>query len=311
MRISWMLMTAVLVGGAPGCKKIAGMAGEAVGQSNDPAKSDAAKEAMGHYAKGFNALLSFPQNMLRRYRSAFPESGPEEGKKYNLISDYTAAASHTANAKKEFAEAAKVAPDSLKHIQPIATSVITDMEKVIELCQLLYNYYNRDDFKEDKSAKGKQLHADFVKASNSYRDNLDKLEKALSDIEDKQADEELKEFADKNTYSHQFRFYNRQANKLVNAKREAFLATYPAVEAAFTSLDSFTKANSAPNASFKAYALAAENFYGTAKKLKRAVESKAKEEELDELEEKLTDDYNSLVNNSNSLRSLESANLLK
>src|SRR5688572_19515229 len=226
MRISWMLVATMLVtAGAPSCKKIAGMAGDAVkGQSNDPAKSSTAREAMGHYAEGFNALIGNPQEMIKRYMREFPQDGPEEGKKYNLFPEHNSAEGKIGEAKKEFAEAAKTAPESLKHLAPLATATLTDMEKVHTLYKSVYGYYEAEDFKDDKGAKDKQLHTDFVKASTSFRENIDKFETALSEIEGKQADEELKEYADKDTFGHQFRFFNRQANKLVNAKPEAYLA---------------------------------------------------------------------------------------
>jgi hypothetical protein len=312
MRISWMLVTAALVAAMPGCKKIAGIAGDAVkGQSNDPAKSSAAREAMSHYAEGFNALISSPQELVKRYYSEFPQEGPEDGKKYNLFPQHTSAELKIAEAKKEFAAAAKSAPDSLKHLEPLATATVADIEKVATVYKSAYGYYQAEDFKDDKGAKGKQIHTDFLKAAAAFRENIDKFETALSDIEGKQSDEELKEYADKDTYSHQFRFFNREAQKLINAKPENFLTAYPAVEAAYTGLDTFSKAKGAAQPAFKSYADAAERFYGEAKKLKRAVEAKEKEEQLDSLRNSLINNYNTLVNISNSLKQLEANNLLK
>jgi hypothetical protein len=313
MRTSWILVATALVAvGAPGCKKIAGLAGDAVkGQSNDPAKGSAAIEAMGHYANGFNALISSPQSMVKRYYQEFPESGPEEGKKYNLFPEHTSAESKIAEAKKEFGEAAKSAPDSLKHIEPLATATLTDIEQVAAVYKTAHGYYQAEDFKDDKGAKGKQLHADFLKAAGAFRDDIAKLENALSEIEGKQADEELKEYADKETYSHQFRFFNRQANKLINAKPEAQLAAFPAVESAYQGLDAFNQKKGGAQPAFKGYMGAAERFFADAKKLKRGLEAKEKEEQLDSVRESLTSSYNSLVNISSSLRDLEANNLLK
>ena len=312
MRTSWMLVMAALLAGTPGCKKLAGMAGDAVqGQSNDPAKSSAAREAMGHYAGGFNALISSPQEMIKRYMNEIPQEGPQDGKAYHLFPEHTSAETKIGEAKKEFAEAAKAAPESLKHLEPLATATIADIEKVAAVYKSVHGYYQAEDFKDDKGAKGKQLHADFLKASSAFREDIDKLENALNDIEGKQADEELKEYADKNTYSHQFRFFNRQANKLINTKPEGFLAAYPAVESAYTALDAFTQSKSPPQPTFKAYQGAAERFFADVKKLKRAVEAKEKEEQIDSIRDSMTSNYNSLVSLSNSLRQLEASNLLK
>jgi hypothetical protein len=45
--------------------------------------------------------------------------------------------------------------------------------------------------------------------------------------------------------------------------------------------------------------------------MKRAVEAKEKEEQIDSIQESMTSNYNALVNISNSLRDLEANNLLK
>jgi hypothetical protein len=313
MRTSWMLVaTALMAMGTPGCKKVAGLAEDAVkGQSNDPAKSTAAIESMGHYATGFNALISSPQDMLKRYYQEFPQSGPEEGKKYHLFPEHNSAETKIVEAKKEFAEAAKDAPDSLKHLEPLAAAAISDIEKVAVVYKSAHGYYQAEDFKDDKGAKGKQLHADFVKAAGTFQEDLNKLEAALNEIESKQADEELKKYADKDSYSHQFRFFNRQANKLVNAKPEAQLAAFPAVEAAYQGLDAFNQKKGGAQPAFKAYVGAAERFFADAKKLKRAIEASEKEDALDSIRKSMTSNYNSLVSVSNSLLQLEANDLLK
>jgi oligoendopeptidase F len=313
MRASYlMLALALAAAGIPGCKKIAGLAGDAVkGQSNDPAKSQAAVETMGHYAKGFNALISSPQQMVKRYYQTVPGDGPEEGKKYHIFPEHNTAERNIAEAKTAFGEAAKSAPESLKHLEPLANATVADIEKVAVTYKSFYNYFQAEDFKDDKGAKGKQLHEQFVKEATSFRQNIDKFENALTEIEGKQADEELKEYADKATYSHQFRNFNRQANKLINAKPEQFASQYPAVETAFNELSAFAKSKGTAQASFGAYVSAAERFYADAKRMKRAVEAKEKEEQIDSISDSLTSNYNSLVNMSNSLRSLEANNMLK
>lgn len=313
MRVSYMvLVLAVAAMGTGGCKKIAGMAGDAVqGNSNDPAKSSAAIDAMSNYAKGFNAIIDRPQGVIKSYFRTIPDSGPEEDKKYSLGSDHVFADSKLQEAKKAFAEAAKTAPDSLKHLEPLATAVVTDTEKMVATFKTAHDYYQAEDFKDDKGAKGKTLHAEFLKLSESFRTDIGKFENALTEIENKQADEELKQHADKASYSHQFRFFNRQANKLINAKPENFAAVYPEVESAHTALTTFAKEKGAAQPAFKSYADAADRFFADAKRMKREVDAKAKEEQLDSIRDSLTSNYNSLISISNSLRDLEANNLLK
>ncbi|WP_437913700.1 DUF3829 domain-containing protein [Sorangium sp. So ce302] len=313
MRALYRVLALVLVtAGAPACKKIAGMATDAVqGSSNDPAKSSTAVEAMGHYATGFNALIGDPQDMIKNYYREFPESGPVEGKKHHLFPKHTSAEGKIAEAKKEFAAAAKIAPDSLKHLEPLASATVTDIEKVAVTYKSVHGYFQAEDFKDDKGAKGKTLHTQFLQEAAAFREDIDKFETALSEIALKQAEEELKEHTDKNTYSYQFRYFNHQANELVSVKRDGFLALYPTVETAYNELQAFTKGKGTPQATFKAYADAADRFFAEAKKLKRGIEGKEKEEQLDSISESMTSNYNNLVSLSNSLRSLEANNLLK
>lgn len=313
MRVSYMLLALTLVGAsATGCKKIAGLASDAVkGQSGDPAKSSAAIETMSHYAKGFNALIDRPQGMIKTYYREFGEAGPEGDKKHHLSSDHTFAESKITEAKTAFAAAAKSAPDSLKHLEPLATAATADMDKISATYKAMYSYYQAEDFKDDKGAKAKQLHGEFVKVADSFRQNIAKFEAALTEIESKQADEELKEYADKATISHQFRFFNRQANKLINAKPDGYLAAYPAVETAYNELTAFQKTKPDAQPVFKTYVDSAERFFNDAKRLKREMEAKAKDEDLDQIRDSMTSSYNTLVSLSNSLRDLEANNLLK
>ena len=313
MRVSYMVLVLALAGlGTGGCKKILGMAGDAVqGNSNDPAKSSAAIESMSNYAKGFNAIIDRPQSVIKSYFRTIPDSGPEDGKKYSLGSDHVFADSKIQEAKKAFADAAKSAPESLKHLEPLATAVMTDTEKMVATFKSAHDYYQAEDFKDDKGAKGKTLHADFLKVAESFRADINKFENALTEIENKQADEELKQYADKATYSHQFRFFNRQANKLINAKPEAYTTVFPEVEAAYNALSTFAKEKGAAQPAFKSYADAADRFFADAKRMKREIDAKGKEEEIDSIRDSLTNNYNSLVSISNSLRDLEANNLLK
>jgi hypothetical protein len=294
---------------AGGCRKIATLAGvKAKERAADPG---AAIATMNGYAKGFNVLVDRPQALLKTYFAAVPEAGPEDGKKYVFSADHVAAEPKIAEAKQAFASAAKSAPAALRHLEPLATACTNDVEKIAQNFRAAHAYYQAEDFKDDKGEKGKQLHLELAKLAQSFRADIDRFQSALTEIEDKQAEEELKKFSDKNTHSFWFRSFNREASRVINAKPEALGEVFGALETAHTGLSDFNKTKGSAQPVFRAYAETADRFVNDAKRLKREVEASAKPEDVAAIRDSLTSNYNALIGVSNSLRDLEANGVLK
>lgn len=318
MRIAYLMVLVVGVTGASatGCKKIASLVTDKAASAATEALNggnSAAHESVGNYNKGFNLLIDDPQKMIEEYYSKIPKEGPEDGKKYSLFPRHNFAQNKIAEIKKAFEDGDKTAPDELKHLAPLAKACSADIEKVLDTYKAAHQYYDAEDYKDDKGAKGKELHATFVKASDAFEQDLEKFESALSVIEEKQMAEELKQYEADKSYGYWFRLYNQKANNLIKAKKkDAYLAAFAEVEKAHAGMTAFSSGKSDLNAAYKAYVNQADGYLASAKKLKRTFEEAApKDEALEQGHESLINDYNNMISTSNSLRELEANNLLK
>jgi hypothetical protein len=317
MKIAYLMVLVVGVTGvsATGCKKIASLATNKAASAATEALGggDAANASIGNYNKGFNLLIDDPQKMIEEYFSKIPKDGPEQGKKYTLFPRHNFAQTKIADIKKAFDEGEKAAPDDLKHLAPLAKVCTEDIEKVLETFKAAHLYYDAEDYKDDKGAKGKELHAAFVKAAETFEQNLQKFENALTVIEEKQMTEELKKYEADKSYGYWFRIYNQKANQLIKTKKkDTYLAAFAELEQAHTGLTAFATGKSDLNTAYKSYVNQADRYLASAKKLKRSFEEAVpKEEDLERGHEALINDYNNMISISNSLRELEANNLLK
>lgn len=311
-----MLVVGLTGASATGCKKVASLVTEKAASAATDALDGSSKtqQSVGSYTKGFNLLIEEPQKVIEEYFSKIPKEGPEPDKKYALFGRHTFAEPKLAEVKKAFEEGDKNATDDVKHLGPLASACSADIEKVLQIFKDAHQYYNAEDYKDDKGAKGKELHEAFVKASESFMQNLEKFESALSVIEEKQLAEELKQYEASKSYGYYFRLYNQKANNLLKVirKKDAYLAAYPEVEKAHADLTAFANGKSDLHVSFKGYVAQADSYLAAAKKFRRALEEASpKPEELERNHEALVNAYNNMISTSNALRELEANNLLK
>ena len=279
-----------------------------------------AQEAMGLYAKGFNDLIADPKQMISEYFDNIPEGGPEAGSKPHLFPRGGFAASKIKEARESFAAAKKAAPPSLANLAAPADKAIAAIDKVSATFNEAQKYYDAENYKDDKFARGKQLHADMIASSREFQSAIHELENGLSVIEDEQATKEISKYAGSKSYSYWFRFYNMEAKKFLNAvegastpEQRAALAT--AFQPMVTANDEMTKfvASKGPsvNSTFSSYAGTAGSFHATAVKLLRLVkEPKPDEEAIGRETDTLVQNYNSLVGMANTLYQVEDVNAL-
>ncbi len=278
-----------------------------------------AQEAMGLYAKGFNALIGDPKQMITEYFDAIPEAGPDPASKPHLFPRQNFGASKIKEAREAFAKAKDAAPPALANLAPAATDAIAAIDKVSTIFTEAQKYYDAENYKDDKLARGRELHAQMLAAARQFQTAIDKLEDGLTVIEDQQAVAELAKHADKG-YGYWFRFYNIEAKKFLGAVERASTAEQRAALAtAFqpmaTANDELAKfvASKGPgiNGSFNAYVTQAGSFHATAVKLLRLVKEPTPDEQAIGREmETLVSNYNNLVSMANSLYQVEGANAL-
>lgn len=279
-----------------------------------------AREAMGLYAKGFNALIADPKGMITEYFDKLPD-GPLPDSKPRLFPKQNFGSSKISEARDAFVAAKKAAPASLAKLAGPADRALVAIDKVAVTFTAAHKYYDAENYKDDGFAKGKELHAQMVESAKQFQTALHELEDGLSVIEDQQATNELKKYADERGYSYWFRAYNIEAKKFLTAveraesaeQRAALATTFAPVQKADEELAAFVEAKGTKlNASFKAYVGAVGRFNASAVKLLRLVkEAKPDEAAIGREFDALVGGYNSLVTMANSLYQLEDADALK
>lgn len=279
-----------------------------------------AREAMGLYAKGFNALIADPKQMVTEYFDKLPD-GPQPDSKPRLFPRQNFGTSKISEARDAFVAAKKAAPASLANLAAPADEALVAIDKIAVTFTAAQKYYDAENYKDDNFAKGKELHGQMVEASKQFQGALNKLEDGLSVIEDQQATDELKKYAGDRGYSYWFRAYNMEAKKFLTAveradapeQRAALASAFAPMQKADEELAKFVEAKGTKlNASFKAYVGAAGRYNASAVKLLRLVkEAKPDEAAVGRELDALVSSYNSLISMANSLYQLEAADALK
>jgi hypothetical protein len=288
-------------------------------KKSQSATGEPAQEAMGHYARGFNALLKGPSEMAEEYFKNIPQEGPEMGSAPRLFARQSSAATGIKEARDAFKAAKAAAPDSLTSLAPAADKALAAIDKVHTTFSAAQKYYDAKDYKDDQFARGKELHQQMVAHSKEFSAAISELQSGLSQVEDQQASAELKNF-DRKEYGYWFRYFNQQAKSFVN-KVEASGApsdeAFRPLDQALADMTAMLAARSDPNTTFKSYAGAAERFHSTAKKLVRAVKDGADGKDaraaqaVQQESRTLIDNYNALISMAGSLQELEANKLLK
>ncbi len=301
-------------------------------KKDQSATGETAQQAMGLYAQGFNELIAQPQEMVKEYFDKIPEEGPDETKNHKLFPRHTLASGKIDAATKSFADAKKAAPASLAKLGPLADAAIVGIKKVKVTFEAAQKYYDAENWKDDKFAKGKTLHTQMLAETKEFRTALDALSNELSAIEDAQAESELKKFGPSSA-RYWFRFGNMRAKKLLAVVQKDLSPTYVKdLEAALAEFApvkdgvvTFVTTNGAGlgnvKSVYESYQRGIEEFFATATKAKRAAADleggdgkNTKEGLIRLLESELqeaTRGYNSLISSGNSMYDLEASGALK
>jgi hypothetical protein len=182
-------------GGTCGCKKLlAGLkksdAGAASGATTDP-KASAADQAdeqlqakLDEYIKCLNSLSSSIRSSRKEYVSSFPKTGPtgKESSAYISTLPEGAAAQCTAGVAK-----AKLMPPKNPQLEQAGDDFAKYAAELDPQITTLHDYFDKKNFRDDKWAKGKQMHAPlmasfhaFNKADNQLHSVLDGITKPLA-----------------------------------------------------------------------------------------------------------------------------------
>lgn len=281
-----------------------------------------AKKTMGLYAKGFNALLADPKRLLTGYFSTLPAETPLDLARKPSLSSDSFVERKLEEAHEAFDAAKDAAPKSLSSLEAPAQQALAAMDKATKLYAEAYAYYQAEGYKDDKGEKAKKLHDELITAFKDFNAGMSKLGEAMSAIEDAQATDEIKKYADDKEYSYWFRYYTQQAKLFVvaleraNAPAELAKLDGPAkaLAAANEQLASFANAKGAAlNSSFKNYVRDATALDAEVKKLVRLVAAGKTfdDQGLAQAADSVISAYNILVEMGNALYQVEGVNNLK
>lgn len=270
------------------------------------------QKALGLYAQGFNALVQDPKDAVHEYYQIFGQPGPQPGRKYSTakLKDEQAVQA-LAKAKDAFEEANETAPKSMAHLKPLAQKALDQIRGVTEGITAIKKYYGNDRFKEDDGGqRAQQLHERITESSKGFQDTLEKLQFALSQIEDRHAALELRH-QKKNTRSYWFRAFNFQAKKLIEARDDAktYDKMFKRVHSDHQKLKGFAKGSK--HATFKNYVALANSFHEAAERLQKLHRlPSAQSHQMEQGKRAVVHAYNQLVEMGNSLYKIEAAGKL-
>lgn len=276
------------------------------------------------YVTCYNRIDESAHSTITRYASWVQDmsAGPT-GKEMNIYGLYSLDGKGIAKCKATFEKVAKQEPSIVK-LDSAALAygdAIAALDKAVEA---VYSYYDREDYKDDNFAKGKQLHAPLAESMHVFETASDNFSNELNAENDRLLEAELvkieKTEGRKLPYLH--------ASMMLEAKKLVHIieaANFSADIAALKLTDyekmndeavEFTKQNAGSGlADWSSVARAAEDFRKAAKERVRRIRDKTPYSEGEKMmlkpgsawmvegsQEKVVTAYNKLIEASNNLR---------
>jgi hypothetical protein len=147
------------------------------------AQTPPAVEKINAYVGCINRLSERSYSSRARYFSWAAQSGPT-GKERIIYGLYTIY--DTSNCRKEVEKANTLEPRDAE-LEAAATAYAEAVSKLEPLLKEADDYYSQEDYKDDKMAKGKELHPRLVAAWNAFAAADRKLRAGVDAVNDKQA----------------------------------------------------------------------------------------------------------------------------
>jgi hypothetical protein len=316
-----------------GCKVIQQLkkAGEAAQQAASAAATAAGAEGaspeeqkdaeLAEKLQGYIECLNGPSRDASRSKSSYlrdvdPDKGPSE----KLTSLYVAEIT-TEYCVKALDKVQPLKPD-LPEIQTAGTEYKTTLEALAPIAKTLHQYYDRKDFKDDKFAKGKELHPKFMAALAAFEKankNLDEKVTALNEqvgqrhlarLKDR-ADRKLEYLVEKSVDDAKKLVKLVDVESIDKLDANTFGSALTAYETSFTEYDTYAAAHKEEAnkvTMLSVFKSAGEDYLKASKELmrrKRDNKDFAKEsghpEHMDGHPAKVVKEFNQLVDRSNSL----------
>jgi Protein of unknown function (DUF3829) len=241
-----LLLLCAIAAPAVGCKKVIQAmlrrdgGAELAAESSSGAGSahDQLGEKLQGYLECYNAINSDVLHAMESYEGWLkdPEKGPS-GKEANVHGIYKVEDSDLQTCRKSLAASVKMKP-SLVALEKSGQDYLVAIEALVPKINEAYTYYNRNDYKDDKFAKGKAMHPALWAANKAFDKAGDAFSDAIETENDKFLDAELKEVeahSGKKLLWHKMVLTKQAKALLPTAQKETFdVAKMTADIAAFT-----------------------------------------------------------------------------
>ena len=315
MKLVWIVACLLLA--STGCSRLTGSSDKDTATTKGGAESEAESErdpmapAMAKYAKGYNKVTGVMKSTIEAYQRGVDGQFPPSRKPILVA---VGVDRDLDDGAKSFEEAKKLTPDTHGELPALADNVLKTARDVHKDFGEAKAYYDAENYKDDKGAKGKTIHDKMTKDVKAYREAVDKLDAKLEAIEEKLSTAELAKHSDPATYGHQFRAYNSTAKRFLKATDDPkkVQAALEAEEAAYKKVKAFADGKGSElQATFKGYMKQVENFHSQATVVARNARDKAPENETNRNLNQLTSRYNNLIQLGNSLYDLEAQGIIK
>lgn len=235
------------------------------------------------YIECLNQFSERASSSRSRYASWAADSGPT-GKEMNIYGTYTISDPHDCGTTIEAANGKE------PHEPALETAGTAYANSLIALAPLLKeadSYYEQQDYKDDKMAKGKAMHPKLLAAWSDFAKADDKLRDAIETLQDDVQLQELADIEKTEGRSHHYLALNLMitAKQLLHVESgdegapdlDKIQAKLQAYEAATNELDQFAtsgKVNFPLSSFMSSLDDSAKEYLGTAKKLMRRIRDK-------------------------------------
>ncbi len=193
----------LILGGTLGCKRLSEIANKqgsktplpTLGDTPIPGNTESpgdtlVKKTNSYITECFNKYSNRVVESYNRYSSWVRDmdQGPT-GKEMNIYGLYDVSGDGLDCEKA--VEAAKLLEPGMPELEDAADKYVEALKAVIEQIRGVYKYYDQEDYKDDKFAKGKQSHAALVAAFKSFREANTVFADGVDSLEDQVAAEQL------------------------------------------------------------------------------------------------------------------------
>jgi hypothetical protein len=159
----------------------------------------------GHYVECFNGVEKSRKAAVKRYFSWIkdPKTGPT-GKERHVYGIYKIHGMDRCKKQVEKAKAISVDFKELNELAKLMDTYVVDAEKVVKLAAKIKRYYTDQDYKDDKFAKGKKLHSEFLELLTKLQPTAKKFTLLMDRVEDTLNEQRVEYF--KKKYGEKIRY---------------------------------------------------------------------------------------------------------